>query len=148
MGSMSNEQTEVYRLVAEFVTRQELAYQVLRRFRPNLVPEPGERPPRLTREQATATQCGRWGEWRYGIHGSGCEMVHEATGEPIQWNSPDVRRFDPHWLIDWVTWCAARGACAIDPAEVPRVLVELTELGLLRHHPGRTNCYELLMDRP
>jgi len=144
---MNEEQAEVYRLVVQFVQRQELVYQLLRQLRPRFVPKPGEHPPRLTRKAATATQRGRWGEWRYRIHGGGCELVHDTTGEPIQWDSPDVRRFDPNWFVDWVRWYAARTACAVDPERVPGVLIELTKLGLLNYYAGRTNCYEVLADR-
>jgi hypothetical protein len=143
---MNDEQTEVYCLVAEFARRQELVHDVLRQHRPHLVPTPGERPPRPSKEQATATQRGRWGEWQYRIHGGGCSLVHQATGEPIQWDSPELRRFDPSLFMDWLTWRAAKGSCSIDLREVPRILAELARLGVLIHDPDRTNAYEVRAD--
>lgn len=140
---MNDEQSKVYSLVRDFVRRQELAHAVLRQYRPHLVPAPGEKPQRPSKEEATATQRGRWGEWHYRIHGGGCSLVHEATREPIQWDSPDLRRFDPHWLIDWLTWRAGTTSGGFEVTEVPRVLAELATLGLLIVHPDRTNCYEV-----
>jgi hypothetical protein len=52
-----------------------------------------------------AASRGQWGEeWDYGLHGSGCLIVNQHTGEPIDWNAPDPHAFDPYFFIHHLKW--------------------------------------------
>jgi hypothetical protein len=150
----------VYSLVTRFVQRQKLALAALSEIRPDLLGGPGK-PVRPSKEDIKSTQSGYWGrdkEWRYFLHGRGCRLVHTVTGEPIEWDAPDVQRFDPHWFVNWLNWLRAQK----DTSEAIRmietegkernmdvqililnVLDELGQAGVLRLHPDRTNRYEL-----
>src|SRR5688572_17128800 len=49
----------------------------------------------LRASERELTQSGVWhdrenSEWRYFLHGSGCRLTHTQTGEPIDWDCPDV----------------------------------------------------------
>lgn len=90
----------VYLLLERFIQRQQLAFDVIQKFRPHLI-DPTKRRP--TKEYASATQWGYWGqdnEWNYFLHGVGCRLIHAITGEPIDWDVSDLDRFDPYWL--WI----------------------------------------------
>jgi hypothetical protein len=56
-------------------------------------------------ERVKVPQEGRWkdmeGEvWGYYLHGGGCRLTHTHTGEPIDWDCPNVLVFDP-WFFQW-----------------------------------------------
>lgn len=91
-------------------------------------------------------------------------MRNETTGEPIRWVSPDLTRFDPYWLVEWITWLLERGEEGAAAAVVrrrldaggvalePLVFGSLERLAgakRLRYHPETTNMYEILpIDEP
>jgi hypothetical protein len=85
-------------------------------------------------------------------------MKHTVTGEPIEWDGPDLTRFDPYWFHAWLEWVVSRGEHDPDASLLGSVLhgdpeerrtlafgmlARLVEAGALRHHPGTTNMYEL-----
>ena len=154
-------QVAVHSLVSRFVQRQNLALAALSEIRPDLLDRPGEKPVRPTKEYMKSTQSGYWGddnEWRYFIHGRGCRLVHTKTKEPIEWDGPDVQRFDPDWFVNWLDWLRTQrdkseairlieARCQEDHESVQilifNVLDQLQQAGVLRLHPDRTNRYEL-----
>ncbi len=162
MGELTNTQLAVYSLVKEFVQRQSLVYDALKDIRPDFVGVTDEERRRPSKDYIRATQKGNWGknkEWTYYIHGGGCALTHAITGEPIEWDAPDLHRFDPYWFVNWVKWRVRQNAAAEivgaissrieDQDEEFRkfifdILGQLSRLGLLRYHPERTNMYELV----
>jgi hypothetical protein len=54
-------------------------------------------------------QIGTWvdddaGVWKYFLHGGGCKLTNTATGEPIDWDCPDVLSFDPWKFRPHLEW--------------------------------------------
>jgi hypothetical protein len=50
-------------------------------------------------------QSGVWGgEWRHFAHGYGCRLTHIHTGEPLEWDAPDLLAFDEYWFGNHLTW--------------------------------------------
>jgi hypothetical protein len=155
-------QLAVYSLVIRFVERQQLVLAALSEIRPDLLDTAGQKAIRPTKEYIKLTQSGYWGkdrEWRYFIHGRGCRLIHTATREPIEWNAPDLQRFDPYWFVNWVNWLRAQevednhiriinSQCKGKQDEDVRsfvfnVLDQLQKEGVLLLHPDCSNRYEL-----
>lgn len=42
--------------------------------------------------------------WRHWARGVGCELVHINTGEPIEWDVPDLMAFDEIWFWNHLSW--------------------------------------------
>ena len=159
---MTPELFALLRLVARFVQRQALPREVLLEMRPDLL---GLTEERASRDVVRSSSHGRWGaegEWSYRIHGHGCRMEHATTGERIEWDGPDLMRFDPYWFQHWLEWVFASGHGGADAARIaPRLqgvpderhaqlrglLDELVQAGVLLHHPDTTNMYELVAGR-
>jgi hypothetical protein len=150
-------ETAVLRLLDLFLERQRVVFDLLLEIRPDFFTNA----PRPTKAYISATQRGAWGphsEWFYYIHGGGCRIVHVHTGELIEWDSPDLNRFDPNWFTQWVEWWFRReegddGTRQVLVAALKQKDGELTRLitdnvaglerhGFLRYFPGRTNSYE------
>jgi len=162
---MNSIQLAVHSLVSSFVQRQKLVLAALSEIRPDLLDMVGEKRVRPTKEYIKLTQSGYWGEdkeWRYFIHGRGCRLIHTVTKEPIEWDAPDVQRFDPYWFVNWVNWLLTQGdENKIIPIIKSRIeeqtdglrnlifdlLEQLQQLGALRYYPDRTNMYELVSPR-
>lgn len=50
-------------------------------------------------------QAGLWrAEWRYWAHGLGCRLVHQHTGEPLEWDAPELLSFDERWFWTHLEW--------------------------------------------
>lgn len=50
-------------------------------------------------------QSGIWrGEWKHWAHGYGCRLTNLRTGEPIEWDAPDLDTFDEHWFWAHLAW--------------------------------------------
>lgn len=43
-------------------------------------------------------------EWRYFLHGSGCRLTNVETGEPIDWDCPDVKKYDTWKFMFHLIW--------------------------------------------
>lgn len=43
-------------------------------------------------------------EWRYFLHGSGCRLTNVNTGEPIDWDCPDVNNYDAWKFMFHLIW--------------------------------------------
>ena len=55
------------------------------------------------------SQSGVWrdnenNEWRYFLHGGGCRLTNIKTGEPIDWDCPDVNSYDRHKFSYHLEW--------------------------------------------
>ena len=55
------------------------------------------------------SQSGTWqdkenNEWRYFLHGGGCRLTNIKTGEPIDWDCPDVNSYDRYKFTDHLEW--------------------------------------------
>ena len=55
------------------------------------------------------SQSGIWrdsedNEWRYFLHGGGCRLTNTKTGEPIDWDCPDVNSFDRYKFFYHLEW--------------------------------------------
>src|SRR5260221_9955628 len=117
-------QSAMLGLVQQYVNRQQIVSEVIHQLRPDLVmlsehvlseqtvwtQEWQEWLERFEQQQklvASIPQRGYWGpnqEWLYFFHGGGCKLVHVLTGEPINWNLPDLDRFDKFWFLEYLNW--------------------------------------------
>jgi hypothetical protein len=43
-------------------------------------------------------------EWRYFLHGSGCRLTNVNTGEPIDWDCPDISKYDKWKFMFHLMW--------------------------------------------
>ena len=43
-------------------------------------------------------------EWRYFLHGSGCRLTNVKTGEPIDWDCPDVHKYNKWKFMFHLIW--------------------------------------------
>lgn len=104
-------QTAVYKLVTQYVTRQELVLAAITELRPDILSlakgETNEELLQMVKQYANVPQVGRWGpdkEWSYFIHGGGCRLIHTLTQEPIEWDAPNVRECDRFWFMNYLIW--------------------------------------------
>lgn len=42
--------------------------------------------------------------WSYFLHGRGCRLTNDQTGELIDWNSPHRERFDLFFFVEHLDW--------------------------------------------
>ena len=150
-------ETAVLRLLDQFLERQRLIFDLLHEIRPDFCGDA----PRPTKAYISATQRGAWGpnkEWSYYIHGGGCRIEHEQSAELIEWDSPDLNRFDPNWFLQWAEWWLRRGEGDEETRQVMIAALEsasgdlarlitlnvggLEREGLLTRCPGRTNSHK------
>ena len=99
-------QAAVLTLLQRYVARQQLAADAMQHLRPDLWFQAHQKEwtaallvelKALQTQVAGIPQKGYWGEhdeWEYFFHGGGCRLVHTSTGEPIDWDAPNIRRFD------------------------------------------------------
>jgi hypothetical protein len=118
---------EILALVREFVGRQQLAREVLAKYRPWLL---GLASDLRTKEFISATSRGTWGDWSYWLHGGGCRLVHSQTGERIEWDAPDLQSFDKNWFANWLDWRKP-----IERASLFAALERLAKSNALREEP-------------
>jgi hypothetical protein len=147
----------ILNLVDRFLDRQHLVFDLLQEIRPDFF----GKAPRPTKAYISARQRGTWGresEWMYYVHGGGARIVHVHSDEPIEWDSPDLLRFDPNWFAGWVEWwlrrkCEEEQIRQVIELELERngdqlvrlirdSLDSLEQHGVLRYFPDRTNSYE------
>ncbi|MBI4761338.1 MAG: DUF6896 domain-containing protein [Chloroflexota bacterium] len=63
----------------------------------------------LRASERALPQSGFWrdsenNEWRYFLHGSGCRLTNIKTGEPIDWDCPDVNRYEKWKFMFHLLW--------------------------------------------
>ncbi|WP_017326303.1 hypothetical protein [Synechococcus sp. PCC 7336] len=154
-------QSEIYFLLKRFVDRQRIAFDLLKTVRPDLISMSEGKISRPSKEYIKSTSLGDWGdnkEWTYLIHGRGCRLIHKETDERIEWNAPDLNRFDPYWFTNWVQWALSSKSKFV---EIPTIrlrleqnnenltnlifktLDELKKSGEINYHKKTTNMYSL-----
>lgn len=107
---MNEFQLYLYHVVKRFVTRQQIVYAALCDLRPDLIAflNGGVDDPddllALADRHRNVPQKGEWGDWQYFVHGVGCRLTHTETGEPLEWDLPDLRIFDRAWLYNYFEW--------------------------------------------
>lgn len=160
-------QKAVHTLSKEFVERQQIVKSALMELRPDFFVQPGQVYQRPTKEQLKGKFTGKWGvnqEWEYKVHGRGCRLIHIDTLEPIEWDSPEVNRFDPSWFIQWLEWAITclpsqppkrqedlkvlQKFCSTTNTPLDKVvnnaLNSMVSQGILKDDKQRTNRYTLL----
>ena len=53
------------------------------------------------------SQRGTWGnddKWEYFLHGGGCLLTNKETGEPINWDCPNIKSFDVFFFHNHLKW--------------------------------------------
>ena len=43
-------------------------------------------------------------EWQYFLHGGGCRLTNMKTGEPIDWDCPDLNSYDKYKFLHHLEW--------------------------------------------
>jgi hypothetical protein len=158
--SMDALQSAVFHFVERFVERQQLPYQVIRKYRPHLVGLSDRRP---SKEYLSSTWRGRWGqenEWDYYLHGGGCRLTHTISGEQIEWDASNLRHFDPYWFVNWLEWFLRQDVTDQDAqiilmavnekddqfrTRIFDILQQIYQAGKLYYYPDRTSKYELIV---
>lgn len=127
-------QQELYKAIAYFVERQQLVAQAMRDLGLDLeevakwgtaawFSGQGTHEPHLYEGASDEEQelynimmrarvrelppTGFWGdkdEWEYFLHGNGCRLRNVNTGEPINWNCPNILAFDPYFFLHHLEW--------------------------------------------
>ena len=72
-------------------------------------------------------------EWKYFLHGGGCRLVNYKTGEPIDWDCPDVNSYDKYKFLCHFEWQLSSPECArkftsirkLDKGEIKSLLAEI-----------------------
>jgi hypothetical protein len=112
-------QVAVLALIRRYVARQQTAADAMQQLRPDLWFQTYQKEwtaailvklKALQAQVAGIPQKGYWGEhdeWEYFFHGGGCRLVHTSTGEPIDWDAPNIRRFDKFWFLNYMQWILA-----------------------------------------
>jgi hypothetical protein len=50
-------------------------------------------------------QLGVWkNEWKFWVHGIGCRLIHVESGEPIEWDAPNIYLFRFEWFWQHLMW--------------------------------------------
>ncbi|MBZ0294030.1 MAG: hypothetical protein K8L99_15820 [Anaerolineae bacterium] len=106
---MNPVQAAIYALIKKFIQRQRIVLEAMRALRPDLVMRTeNEGTPeewaRLRLEYKSKPAIGEWGSWEYFLHGDGCRLTHKITGEPIEWDTGDIMRFDRFWFANHLEW--------------------------------------------
>ncbi len=107
MEHLNLTQLAVYKLVKAFVERQKIVFDAMMELHPRLMSRYRVIPLQPEQDKWPMTFIGDWGEakeWNYFLHGAGCRLIHKLTGEPIEWDASDVKRFDSYWFTKWVEW--------------------------------------------
>lgn len=103
----------VLSLVEIFITRQHLVSDVIQTLRPDMFAIADKSISDIdliefVKKYAHVPQVGVWqnseGLWEYYFHGNGCRLMHEVTGEVIDWDAPNNEMFDPWKFIYWIKW--------------------------------------------
>jgi hypothetical protein len=105
--------------ISLFIERQMVVLEIMQQMRPDLLALAGATDAEsvlagfaLSEKHGSVPQKGIWThenqEWEYFFHGLGCRLVHMDSGEPIEWDAPNVSSFDREWFLNWYGWQQAR----------------------------------------
>ena len=101
---MDDLQREVYLLLKQFVARQQIPFQMMRKHRRDF--DFSQYLP-IGDEYIEVKPLGAWeqdDEWDYFLHGAGCKVTHKISGEVIQWDARALNHFDVRWFVEWLVW--------------------------------------------
>jgi hypothetical protein len=113
MERLTDDQAAVYTLIKKFIELQKLAFDAIVELRPDRAVTWGMIPVASLPidfkwpDKSSIVFRGDWGkakEWHYFLHGGGCRLIHKVTAEPIEWDAPNIQRFDRYWFANWVKW--------------------------------------------
>jgi hypothetical protein len=111
-GSPAN---QMLTAISLFIERQMVVLEIMQQMRPDLLALAGATDAEsvlagfaLSEKHGSVPQKGIWThenqEWEYFFHGLGCRLIHMDSGEPIEWDAPDVSSFDKEWFLNWYRW--------------------------------------------
>jgi hypothetical protein len=128
--SSITEQQAMCRLIERFVDRQALAAQTMQALRPDKILKASPAVPieeiyRAHEKYSGTPTIGVIEEWHYAFHGLGCRLIHRETKEPIEWDAPDLQRFDRYWFENWVTWLLSQSNSDKDVAIIKSSMVKM-----------------------
>lgn len=117
MVELNTLQDAVYSLVKRYASRQNTVLEAMGDLRPDLLllAKGGgvvEELIQMTKLYSAVPQSGQWGknkEWHYFIHGKGCQLIHNTTQEPLEWDAPDIESFDRSWFVNYLQWLSSQG---------------------------------------
>lgn len=106
----------IYSLIKRYIDRQKIVQNAMIDLRPDLVVlanglNQTEEILNLSKKHLNIPQNGYWGdnqEWLYYIHGFGCKLTNASSGEPIEWDAPDILIFDRFWFVNNLRWYMVR----------------------------------------
>jgi hypothetical protein len=111
---LSETEILVYKLLRQFADRQHIVLKIMEELHPDklyrLKTKDSEEVNAffsLVVQCASVPQGGYWGEnneWEYFFHGWGCRLTHTLTGEPIEWDAPDLMAIDIYWFRNHLQW--------------------------------------------
>lgn len=133
-------------LIAEYVARQQLAYEAILQLSPfRLVA--GDKSTgidellNLANKYKHIPSSGIWrryGTWRYYLHGGGCRLTNIISGEPIEWDAPHLNRLYMGWFVNWLRWVERTNGTGegVSDNQIKAMFDELVKQGFLeRTHP-------------
>jgi hypothetical protein len=105
----------MYALVYRFVERLRLVYDAISELRPDFLwfgnPDTNQWL-HLHNQYRHVPDAGHWYKdgawWQYTTRGYGCQLTHEISGEPLEWDAPNPQVFDSYWFINWLEWLLAQ----------------------------------------
>ena len=69
--------------------------------------------------------------WDYYLHGCGCRLKHQMSGEPLDWDCPDVQSFDPYFFNEYVDWLVRQSGRDVDTEMLRRWLDQQNGEGVI-----------------
>lgn len=55
--------------------------------------------------EGTRLYLGIWkNDWKFRLHGYGCELIHTQTGEPLNWDAANSEKFRFEWFWEHLLW--------------------------------------------
>ncbi|MCA0457900.1 MAG: hypothetical protein LCI00_28295 [Chloroflexi bacterium] len=173
-GGFSAEFLEIVRnLAAYYVLRQQLVVLAMLDLNTRFLSEVGEldiapyfnafreRRRKIWEERSKTSDAEKtpeelvWkGDWKHGVHGSGCKLVNLRSGEPLEWDGPNTEEFNIDWFINHLVWRLKNEledpytkACKdwlesqqTDINTVKKAIYRLTETGVLKLSQSTYNC--------
>ncbi len=101
----------VLRLIKLFIQRLRVLQNAIWDLHPRLIlrqkniTNPRERAEFIKNYWRTTKGIGIWqNEWKYRVHGAGCQLINIHSGEPLHWDIGHRNRFDKSWFVDYVVW--------------------------------------------
>ncbi len=111
MDDLNPIQQAIYNLIQRFVGRQKIVLEAMLDYyyEPDMWRDGAPRAWSIIHKQyGLKSPLGIWekdGEkWEYFLHGAGCRLTNLQTHEYLNWDAPNLQRFDRSWFLDWMHW--------------------------------------------